>query len=138
MNKLIVGILAASAVVVTYFAADSYFRSKRDAEYARLSQAVSLEPIAPDSELPPSLYPCIAPDKEILYMVIAVSGEFMMFDQDGVWVTNGTFFKAKTDKNVEYYHAEVGSNLLGMFKTPNDGWHLVMSTQQGATELKCL
>lgn len=130
------GLLVAVAIVGTYLAADYYFESKRIVELPTMKVYAGEQIEAPEST-PPSLYPCVSPDKEIVYLVIATSGEFMMFDMEGVWVTNGTFVKTKTNEGIEFFKAEVGDSLLGMFNTPS-GWRLAISTDKGVTQLACL
>lgn len=141
MNKLTVFLLSAAAACVMYIAADYYFAAQRVADgIEEPAQIYAGEPIPQPSSVQdakPSLYSCGNENKR-LYMVIAMSGEFMLFDQKGMWINNGRFFEAKTDQGVNYWHAEVGSSLLGLFKHADNRWHLAIATEEDVSELICV
>lgn len=132
--------LTGLVIVVTYSAAQFYFKSQREADGIEAPvQIYAGEPLPQPTTIDnvkPSLYSC-ADEKMRVYLVIAASGEFMMFDGNGVWVNNGTFFEATTDKGIHYWHAEIGSSLMGMTKTDSN-WRLAIITPQSTMELICV
>ena len=141
LGKLItIGAVSALLAAVTYLAADYYFKSQRIADGIEAPvQIYAGEPLpeaTASSGEKPALYSC-ADERMRVYLVIADTGEFMLFDGAGAWVNNGRFFQATSDKGVHYWHAEIGNSLLGLVKKDNI-WHLAVVTPQESMELICV
>ena len=128
--------------IVAYFSIAAYgkYRTTQEVLVAEpVEQIYAGEPLPQRSavqDAKPSLYSC-ADEKMRVYLVIASSGEFMMFDGKGAWVNHGRFFEAQTDQGVNYWHAELGSSLLGMSKKDST-WHLAIVTPKSTMDLICV
>lgn len=139
VKYFLLGLLVVASIPTYNYMQTRLERSKLEA----LQQTSAVQMYAGDpmpavaQEFNPVMYSC-ANEKEHMYLVIApATGEFMLFDRAGAWINRGQFFQAKTDQGVEYYHAEIGNNLLGMFLDDNKRWHLAIAAGDKATDMLC-
>lgn len=100
-------------------------------------QVYAGEPISEGWENKPALYSCRNKSEGIFMVIAPTSGEFMLFDSGGAWINNGTFFQAKTDKGIEYNHAEIGNTLLAFFADEGGKWRLAVASGEKVVELFC-
>lgn len=136
LGRIVAGFfLTGLAIVVTYSFATYYFESRRRIE--PVEQVYAGEPISENWQTKPALYSCRNESEGIFMVVSPTSGEFMLFDSGGAWINNGTFFHAKTDKGIEYNHAEIGNTLLAFFPDDNHKWRLAVATGEKVVELFC-
>ncbi len=142
MRKLLTGVLVAVPVAVLSALAAFVFvdRLNPTADTMELPpmQIYAGDPVPKaDRSDVPALYVCTDDEKDGLFLVIApTTYEFMVFDRGGAWLNNGQFFEAKTDKGVQYLHAEIGTTLLGFYRL-GESWKLAVVSSNEENVLVC-
>lgn len=103
----------------------------------KLLVAVVLMLMAFAVQASPVLYGCQSNNHRNLYFVIE-SGEFMVFDHNGMWLNSGQL-DVWTDDGKSYYAAKVGDVVMGWKKIDSRTWLLLIIADNGnsVTEFRC-